>query len=82
MRLAITKLESLGVASPKWPRPLWWTPLPSTRKIIQLCLPGKFETDYSVKAFAHMTMCPVLAPLIGKFLKNHQKLRLFTIWRL
>ena len=43
------------------------TPLPSTRKIIQPCLPGKYEIGYLAKAFALMIMCPALVRLTGKF---------------
>ena len=40
--------------------------LQSTRKITPPCLPGKFETGFSAKAYALMIMCLVLAPLTGK----------------
>ena len=66
MKLATTKLVLLEVPNPKLPHLMSLTPLLSTRKITQQCLPGKFEIGYLVKAYALMIMCPALVRLTGK----------------
>ena len=66
MKLATTKLVLLEVPNPKLPHLMSLTPLLSTRRITQQCLPGKFEIGYLVKAYALMIMCPALVRLTGK----------------
>lgn len=69
MKLATTKLVLLEVPNPKLPHLMSLTPLLSTRKITQQCLPGKFEIGYLVKAYALMIMCPALVRLTGKLIQ-------------
>ena len=79
MKLATTKLVLLEVPNPKLPHLMSLTPLLSTRKITQQCLPGKFEIGYLVKAYALMIMCPALVRLTGK-LTQIRFLGRFRVW--